>query len=1240
MADTKSDPAKTKILYCTTGVILERLIHEKNMNHYTHIVLDEVHERDIHMDFLLIVIRKMLSRNSANTKIILMSATMDTYQFSEFFKFTLPDGSIYRPPVIDLNTTPRAYEISEYFMDEFQKIWFDGDVNDLVDFDVPDISDELYDYTIKIVLLSLKMLLEDHHNNVTILIFLPGLYEIECFRNKLLFEKTWNQLIKMKAEPVICVLHSALSPVDQQNAFIAVNRPKIILATNIAESGVTIPDVHYVIDFCLSKYLAIAKGSQISTLMLDWTSKNNCKQRAGRAGRVCPGTVVRMVSKDIYDQMKNYPAPEIKRIGLEAVIVKTKLLGMGTPLDLLALALDPPEKSSVVDSVLYLKELGGLSRLNADNSFDYTDGKLTYLGYIMSSLPIDVRLTKFVILGYMFGVLDEVIIIAAGLSHKSIFTQSLNHKILSYNTKLEFSNGSGSDCIAILNAFNLWKSDQNADFKAGTKQEKQWCEGLNLDIKNLQEMELLVKEITRRLESFNIFYPEDQELDLDARDKLFMIKICIAGAFGPANYFFARNNTQQNERDAFKTINDMDLFRTVYFKNMDRAIFGDIYEKQICDAFKDNKIVESDNQMRIFFDYHMTEKVYVSFKNKLPLSGDSTKKNVGKVLPEVYKAVKMRQTRGKLELKVMSREETFKYAKEHRLGKMVEGVFKRSEHIVKNPKLCVEPTNAIFKIHGHVTYVEHCNKFFFSPKEALIANSMTYDDRYSKIIKEVNKMLKEVSRAPASASELEVGDFVIVQTTKGLKRGTFVAYSKEENCVDVYLMDCGYTMNSLDINVITVVKDKETEKEIVEIPPRIFECTLTEIAPSTILSREGKWTQQAIELFNSVIGCKATIEVYSMVDEVVSVTLRVKNVIWNRKLIDEGYAQDCEESYLSKLNHEQRRNTQNTMLEMIWPEDAFKNKIDKTLANRVVPAPPISKCTDRVLLLGPFSPLETSLNGVSRLKCSGVSSDLGSVNSVLLNDDILNFHQKFCVAAEVSYNMKNKQITVRDTTLMPNITGLSALLALIFCPTAELRRDDNKTRYLSALTGLGFDSERQEPYYGERDALIPIDFVLSVEDLESINQLRYCMSQMLMTEPENNVPVLVGFQKELAMKKIQNLVLEIVNKKRAFMEVVDLIDGFNWNVDQNDNIQRTNPQVNPAIFSFIGIPNIHKMTNAMKDELLLHIKNLNQCASGSFTIHRKTCRLCNFEWTTKPELKIHLLSNKHLKRCAQLEEDN
>lgn len=1207
------------------------------MSRCTHIIIDEVHERDVEIDFLLIVVSRLL-RESPNTKIILMSATMDADQFVRFFKVPLEDGSVFLPPKIDLTSSPRTYQIQEYYLEHFKKLWINSNIEQLINYEDPEISDGLMDFAVSILTFSWRQQLKSCS---VFLVFLPGLHEIERFHEKLLNLKVQEEFKAHKVIPEICILHSKLSMEDQKIAFkITSNQNlKIILATNIAESGVTIPNVTHVLDFCLTKYQAVAKGAQISTLLLDWASRNNCKQRAGRAGRVCKGTVVRLVSKNFFDKVMNeYPAPELQRIGLESVVIRTKLLKMGSPLELLALALDPPTKSSVVDAVLHLKELGGLARTNDDGVFEYDNGYLSFIGEIMAALPMDVRIVKLIVVGYLLGVCEDSIIIGAGLSVKSIFSQSYGMKIESYSEKLEWAHGSGSDCIAILNTYKLWLNIRSQNDKTT---EETWCKRHHLDLKNLHELRMLIAEVKRRLEKFLVYDNPTGEATWEERDKIFVLKICFAGAFGPANFFVPDEHSQDAERDAFRSVNNRDLFRTVYFKNMRREN-GEIYEQQIREALHRKKIVKEDCNMTIEFDYPNSEKVFVTFDDaRQMIESNESSCVTGKILPEVYKSVKMRDFDGSLSMFVMNPELTTKYAVEQGLGTMKNGMFVKKKTFIKNPGWCIEPTISTVRMHGQVRYVEHCNKFFFSPVKGLAKDPSAFDDRYMRINDEIQEKMKSAAKVEASTMKRDIrdGKFVIVVAEKNLmKRGRLVGNSSATR-VDVYLIDYGSTMMAANIDNIFFIIDEFAEKDLLDYPPRIFECTLTEVQPSTLLSREGKWTQKAIDSFQCVVDKKAKINIYSVVNGVASVTLLIHKVNHNQKLIIEGFAEECEESYVSKANHEQRSQWQNNFgkenlsSDEISPEKEFENKTEKSQVRRVL-APSLSLCLTQVKLLGPYSPLELALNGISRMKTSRVAVDPSSVNSVILDEDILNLRGKFCVAAQTTINTRTNQMTIRETTMMPNIPPV--LLALIFCPAANLRRDQNKTRFVSLLTGLGFDEKRQQPFFGERDALLNIDFELTKDDVEAINQLRFCMSQLLIIEPGKTVPDLVVKEKQQIMQKIRNLLLEILNKSRKFMDVCPPADAFDWNVDQDDAVTRTNPHGSHGMFGFIGVPPLSKMKVETKDALIRHVADLKRCADNKITLRNKVCQLCNYEWQVAPELKIHLLSKKHNSRYQNL----
>lgn len=234
---------------------------------------------------------------------------------------------------------------------------------------------------------------------------------------------------------------------------------KIILSTNIAESSITVPDVSIVIDFCLTKLLEADSCNGFTTLKLNWASKNSCEQRAGRTGRTMNGFVYRLVDREYYEHyFCESDKPALQRCSLEKIVLKAKTLDLQLkPYEIIGLAMQPPNKYDIENAVLVLKEIRGLHFM-VNGEFCDDDGELTWLGKIMDALPIDIRASRLVVLGYLFSVLEDCIIIAAGLTVQKIFLWCRTDPMRTYFNKLKFADGSGSDLIAILNAYKVCNS--------------------------------------------------------------------------------------------------------------------------------------------------------------------------------------------------------------------------------------------------------------------------------------------------------------------------------------------------------------------------------------------------------------------------------------------------------------------------------------------------------------------------------------------------------------------------------------------------------------------------------------------------------------------------------------------------------------------------------------------------------------------------------------------------------------
>ncbi|CAF1436498.1 unnamed protein product, partial [Didymodactylos carnosus] len=432
----------TRILYCTTGVLLQKLISLKTLVGFTHVILDEVHERDQAMDFLLILVQILWRKNSPNVKIILMSATIEIDKLADYFKQVLNEKVV---PAAVLTIGDRLYDVQELYLEHLSKL---GPVPDLKIFE-PRLAREAIDVVVKL----LKELDDDDGlsgvdfscnlpvQRGTVLIFLPGLLEIQTVHEHLRYPRGRpTQYLEEQDECTkyhydVIPLHADLSMDDQLSIFLPARKTyrKIILATNLAESSITIADVRYVIDFCLTKEMVCDQETNYSCLQLVWASKANCDQRRGRAGRVSDGKCYRLVKRSLYNQLQPFQKPALLQESLDRVVVQAKQLNIGPPKAILALAVEPPNINDIELTILKLKELGALTvRMGSEEIINPFDGDLTFLGRIMAALPIDIELSRLIALGHVFGLVYETVIIAAALSTKSVFKIYYKDRLQAY----------------------------------------------------------------------------------------------------------------------------------------------------------------------------------------------------------------------------------------------------------------------------------------------------------------------------------------------------------------------------------------------------------------------------------------------------------------------------------------------------------------------------------------------------------------------------------------------------------------------------------------------------------------------------------------------------------------------------------------------------------------------------------------------------------------------------------------
>lgn len=472
---------ETRLVYATTGIVMRMLEGSNDLKEVTHLVLDEVHERSIDSDFLLIVLKRLLKKRS-DLKVVLMSATVDAERFSAYLD---------RAPV--LNVPGRTFPVEVRYLEDALELTgyqpTDSPADKLVDLD-DDVADgdadgpqsetskslskyspttrsalaQLDEYHVEAdltvqLIAKIASAQDSQQYSKAILVFLPGIAEIRTLNDLLLgdprFSKDW----------LIYPLHSTIATEDQEAAFMVPppGTRKIVLATNIAETGITIPDVTCVIDTGKHREMRYDERRQLSRLIDTFISRANAKQRRGRAGRVQQGLCFHLFTKYRHDNLMNdQQTPEMLRLSLQDLAIRVKICKIGGIEETLSDALDPPSAKNIRRAIDALIDVRAL-----------TAGEdLTPLGHQLARLPLDVFLGKLILLGSVFKCLDVAITIAAILSSKSPFSAPFGQRAQAQNAKMLFRRGD-SDLLTVYNAYLAWK--RVCQGNSGQGKEFQFC---------------------------------------------------------------------------------------------------------------------------------------------------------------------------------------------------------------------------------------------------------------------------------------------------------------------------------------------------------------------------------------------------------------------------------------------------------------------------------------------------------------------------------------------------------------------------------------------------------------------------------------------------------------------------------------------------------------------------------------------------------------------------------------------
>ena len=362
--DTTSDNTRIKLM--TDGILLAELQRDRQLKKYDTLIIDEAHERSLNIDFILGYLKQLLPKRP-DLKLIVTSATIDVERFSEYFG---------NAPVIEVSG--RSYPVEVRYRPVEQPI--DDERDD--------------DAELSALLAAIRELSQDSHGDI--LIFLEGEREIH---------ETTRFLEKQNLRDTdILPLYSRLSSARQSKIFASHKRRHIILATNVAETSLTIPGIRYVIDRGYARISRYSRRSKVQQLPVEKISRASAEQRKGRCGRVAEGICIRLYSPDDHESRPEFTDPEILRTNLASVILQMKALYLPDILDFPFI--NKPDPRYINDGLRLLTELKAID----------SEGQLTRIGRLLARLPLDPRLGCMLLAANEPGCVSEVLIIVSALS--------------------------------------------------------------------------------------------------------------------------------------------------------------------------------------------------------------------------------------------------------------------------------------------------------------------------------------------------------------------------------------------------------------------------------------------------------------------------------------------------------------------------------------------------------------------------------------------------------------------------------------------------------------------------------------------------------------------------------------------------------------------------------------------------------------------------------------------------------